>query len=71
MGHIYLNRIQRLIHDGPLGSLKLEECAQYESCLIGEMTKRIFNLKAPKAKRILDLIHSDVCSPITTPARCG
>ena len=71
LGHINPNRIQRLIHDGPLGTLRLEEWPQCESCLKGKMTKRSFTQKADRAKEILALVHTDVCGPMTTPARGG
>ena len=71
LGHINPNRIQRLIQDGPLGSLRLEEWSPCESCLMGKMTKRPFTHKAERAKEILNLIHTDVCGPMTTPARGG
>ena len=71
LGHINPNRIQRLIHDGPLGTLRLEEWPQCESCLMGKMTKRPFTQKKNRAKEILALVHTDVCGPMTIPARGG
>jgi len=38
--HINLDRISRLVRDGPLGSLKVEALPTCESCLEGNMTKR-------------------------------
>ena len=40
--HINLDRISRLVRDGPLGSLKVEALPTCESCLEGKMTKRPF-----------------------------
>jgi hypothetical protein len=35
------------------------------------MTKKSFNQKVETAKKILNIVHNDVCSPMTTPARGG
>ena len=42
-----------------------------ESCLKGKMTKRPFNAKGRKAQDLLELIHSDVCGPMSIQARDG
>ena len=61
LGHINLSRIQRLIADGPLGSLVVENFPTCESCLEGKMTKRPFKAKGYRAKEVLELVHSDLC----------
>ena len=71
LGHINLNRIQRLVRDGPLGSLVLESLPTCESCLEGKMTKRQFSAKGQRAKELLELVHTDVCGPINIQARGG
>ena len=45
LGYIRLNRIQRLVKEGPLSFLKVEPLPQCESCLEGKMTKRPFGSK--------------------------
>ena len=35
------------------------------------MTKRPFNAKGRRAQDLLELVHSDVCSPILTQVRGG
>ena len=35
------------------------------------MTKRPFNAKSRKAEELLELMHSDVCGPISIQARGG
>ena len=50
LGHINLNRIQRLIKDGLLEPLKLGGFLVCESCLEGKMTKRPFNAKGRRAQ---------------------
>ena len=69
LGHINLNRIQRLVRDGPLSHLKVESIPQCESCLEGKMTKRPFRSKGNRAEGVLELVHSDVCGPMNIRAR--
>ena len=61
LGHIGLNRIQRLVKDGPLSFLEVEPSPQYESCLESKMTKRFFGSKCNRAKELLELILGNVC----------
>ena len=44
LGHIYLNRISRLVKDGHLGSLEVKELPVCKSCLEGKITKWSFGL---------------------------
>ena len=71
LGHINLNRIQRLVRDGPLGSLVLEPLPTCESCLEGKMIKGQFFAKGQRAKELLELVHSNVYGPINIQARGG
>ena len=71
LGHINLNRIERLVKDGPLKELKVSSLPVCESCLEGKMTKRSFTTKGQRAKEPLELVHSDVCGPMNTQARGG
>ena len=71
LGHINLDRINRLVKDGPLRDLNVGTLPVYESCLEGKMKKRPFSAKGNRAQEPLELIHSDVCGPMTTQARGG
>ena len=71
LGHINLNRIDRLVKEGVLPSLVVEPIPLCESCLEGKMTKRPFSSKGNRAKDLLDLIHTDVCGPMNVKARGG
>ena len=71
LGHINLNRIERLVKDGPLKELKVSSLPVCKSCLEGKMTKRSFTAKGQRAKEPLELVHSDVCGPMNTQARGG
>ena len=71
LGHINPNRIQRLIKDGLLEPLDFDEFPVCESCLEGKMTKGPFNAKGRKAQELLELVHMDVCGPMSTQAKGG
>ena len=51
LGHINLDRIDRLIKNGVLNQLKLGTLPVCESCLEGKMTKRPFTGKRDKSQR--------------------
>ena len=69
--HINLKRISRLVQNGPLGSLELEALPVCESCLEGKMTRQAFTTKGYRVKEQLELVHSDLCGPMTIQARGG
>ena len=71
LGHINPNRIQRLIKDGHLEPLDFDDFPVCESCLEDKMTKRPFNAKGRRAQDLLELVHSDVCGPMSIQARGG
>ena len=71
LGHINLDRINRLVKDGLLRKLNVGTLPVCESCLEGKMTKRPFLLKSKRSKEPLQLVHSDVCSPLSVQARVG
>ena len=53
LGHISLDRINRLTKDGPLRELRVGSLPVCESCLEGKMTKRPFSGKGERAKEPL------------------
>ena len=63
LGHINETHISK---QGSLGSFNLESYETCESCLSGEMTKSPYSRKGERASELLELIHSDVCSPMNT-----
>ena len=71
LGHISLDRINRLIKDGLLKDLSVGSLPVYESSLEGKMTKRLFTTKGLRAEELLGLIHSNVCGPFTMQDRGG
>ena len=70
LGHINIDRINRLVRDGPLNLLKVPYpiC---EPCLQGKMTKSPFTRKGARAIDVLGLIHNDVCGPMNHMTRGG
>ena len=71
LGHINLNRINRLVKDGILDNLVLEPMPVCESCIEGKMTKRPFPLKGSRSNDLLELVYTDVYSPINIRAYGG
>ena len=71
LGHISLDRIKRLVKEGPLKSLQVGTLPTCESCLEGKMTRRPFSAKGTRATDCLELVHSDVYGPINVQARGG
>ena len=71
LGHINSNRIQRLVKDVFLEPLDFNEFPVCESYLEGKMMKMPFNAKGYKVKDLLELVHSDVCGPMSIQARGG
>ena len=66
LGHINPNKIERLIKDGLLEPLDFDGFSVCESCLEGKMTKRPFNAKGERAQELLELVHTNVCGPMST-----
>ena len=69
LGHINLNRIHRLVTSGHLSPLDVNALPVCELCLEGKMTMRPFKAKGYKAKEVLDLVHTNLCGPMSTSAR--
>ena len=65
LGHIGVKRMKKLHSDGLLESL--DAC---EPCLMGKMTKTPFAGTMERATDLLEIIHTDVCGPISVKA-CG
>ena len=63
--------MQKLQKDGMLASFYLESFDTCEACLMGKMTKTPFTWHPEWARELLNIIHSDVCSPMSIPARGG
>ena len=71
LGHINPNRIHGLVKSGILNSLAFEPIPMCESYLEGKMTKRPFKAKGYRATKSLELVHTDVCGPMSIQVRGG
>ena len=71
LGHVSDKHVSKLHKQGDLGSFDYESYDTCESCLKGKMSKSPFNKNGERAKETLELIHSDVCGPMSTHARGG
>ena len=71
LGHIGLDRINRLVKDGPLRELSIGSLPVCEPCLEGKMTKRPFSAKGSRATEPLQLVHIDVSDPLNVQTKGG
>ena len=71
LGHIGVKRMKKLHADGLLESLDYESLATCEPCLMGKMTKTPFSRTMERATNLLEIIHTDVCGPMSVEARGG
>ena len=71
LGHIGVKRMKKLHADGLLESLDYESVDACEPCLMGKMTKTPFSGTMERAIDLLEVIHSDICRPMSIKARGG
>ncbi|KAL0439523.1 UNVERIFIED_CONTAM: hypothetical protein Slati_2435300 [Sesamum latifolium] len=71
LGHISKDRIRRLVDSKSLEIDNLDHLPICDSCLKGKMTKKPFVGQSAIANGLLDLVHTDVCGPLSIPARGG
>ena len=69
LGHIGVKRMKKLHADGLLESLDYESFDTCEPCLIGKMTNTPLSGTMERADDLLDIIHIDVCGPMSIEAR--
>ena len=71
LGHIAVKRMKKIHADGRLESLDYESVDACEPCLMGKMTKTPFSRTMEQATDLLEIIHTDVCNPMSVEARGG
>jgi transposase InsO family protein len=71
LDHISEKRMKKLHDDGLLTWFDFESYETCEAFLLGKMTKTPFTGFLERATDLLELIHSDVCGPMSTTARGG
>ena len=69
LGHIGHKHMKKLHSDGLLSSLDFESFDTCEACLMGKMGKTPFKGIVERASDLLEIIHTDVCGPMSIPAR--
>ena len=63
--------MKKLHQDGLLESLGYESFDACEPCLMGKMTKTLFSKTMERATNLLEIIHINVCGPMSVDARGG
>ena len=71
LGHIGVKRMKKLHADELLELLHYESLDSCEPCLMGKMTKTPFFGTMERANDLLEIIHTDVCDPMSVEARGG
>ena len=71
LGHIGVKRMKKLHTDGILESLDYESLDACEPCLMGKITKTTFSGTMERATNLLEIIHTDVCGPMSVEAHGG
>jgi transposase InsO family protein len=72
LGHVHYNvlpDLQNMVCGMPYISLSKNEICK--GCMLGKNIKKEFPSTNNKAQGILDLIHSDVCGPMSSPSLSG
>ena len=63
--------MKKLHSGGLLESLDCESLSTCEPCLMGKMTKTPFSGTIERTNDLLEIIHTDVCGPMSVEARGG
>jgi len=71
LGHISRPRIERLIKEGILHDLDSFDFDTCVDCVKGKLTTKVRNTGANKSDNVLELIHTDICGPITPTSTGG
>ena len=71
LGHIGVKRMKKIHADRLLETLDYESLDACEPCLMGKMTKTPFSGTMERATDLLEIIHTDVCGPMSVEARGG
>ena len=71
LGHICVKRVKKLHTGGFLESPDYGSFDTCEPCLMGKMTKTPFFGTMEQDNNLLEIIHTDVCGPMSVEARGG
>lgn len=71
-GHLHPRSVEKLFRDGMVVGMKLDSRSKdkntiiCEPCLVGKQTRKPFVVREGKrSSRVLELVHSDVCGPVS------
>ena len=67
MGHIFRERLQRLLKDGILSNLDFTDLGMYVDCIKEKQTKQI-KKGATRSVKLIEIIHTDICGPLDNPS---
>lgn len=77
-GHLNMNQLNQLIANGFVDGLKPEHggvdnsVVVCEPCVVGKQTHKPFSArKGKRSSRVLEIVHSDVCGPISPDGANG
>ena len=70
LGHIGQDRMSRLVKEGLLGPLSHVQLPKCISCIHCKITWKPFS-KASRSTKLLEIIHSDICGPMSVKGRSG
>ena len=71
LGHISKQRIERLVKDGLLHNLNFADFDTCIDCIKGKLTAKVRKNKIDRCKDVLEIIHTDICGPLTPQAMGG
>ena len=71
LGHIGVRRLTQLVKNGLIENLTIQSYPTCEFCIQGKMTKVPFTGVGHPASDLLELVHSDVCGPISHTTHSG
>nr|CAN80727.1 hypothetical protein VITISV_033737 [Vitis vinifera] len=71
LGHISRQRLERFVRNGVFSNLDFSNFETCVVCLKGKMTDKTRKWKIYRCGSTLDLIHTDICGPLTPPTLEG
>ena len=71
LGHFSKERMERLIKENILHDLDFSDFETCIDCVKGKLTARVRKNKVNRSEGILQLVHFDICGPITPVALGG
>ena len=70
LGHIYKQRMKRLIKDEIISDLDFSNFNTCVDCIRGKLIAKVRNAKVDRCTKLLGVIHTDICGSFT-PAAIG